>query len=90
MEKAETIIANVGARAAELRRAQGWTQEDLAGRLKIEPQSVQRIERGMNLSIRSLVKLAHALGVPTIALFQAAKSGERRPGRPKKDPSAQR
>ena len=84
MEKAETIIAGVGARVAELRRKNGWTQQDLADRLRMEPQSVQRIERGTNLTIRSLVRLARVLGVPMLALFQEPSAAERRPGRPKR------
>jgi transcriptional regulator with XRE-family HTH domain len=76
----------VGARVAEIRRENGWTQQDLADRLRMEPQSVQRIERGTNLTIRSLVNIARTLGVPTIALFEAPMTGERRPGRPKNRP----
>jgi len=86
VEKAERIIADVGARVAEIRRANGWTQQDLADRLRMEPQSVQRIERGTNLTIRNLVRLARVLGVTTVALFQSPSSAERRPGRPKKAP----
>jgi ribosome-binding protein aMBF1 (putative translation factor) len=52
VEKAEKVIVDVGARIAEIRRAHGWTQQDLAHRLRMEPQSVQRIERGTNLTIR--------------------------------------
>jgi transcriptional regulator with XRE-family HTH domain len=84
VEKAETIIANVGARVAEMRRANGWTQQDLADRLRMEPQSIQRIERGTNMTIRSLANIARALGVPMIAFFEAPKTGQRRPGRPRK------
>jgi transcriptional regulator with XRE-family HTH domain len=84
VERAETIIANVGARVAEIRRENGWTQQDLADRLRMEPQSVQRIERGTNLTIRSLTRIARILGVPMLALFQPPQTGERRPGRPKK------
>jgi transcriptional regulator with XRE-family HTH domain len=84
VEKAEIIIANVGQRIAEIRQERGWTQQDAADRLKMEPQSIQRIERGTNLTIRSLVRIAHVLGVSTIALFEPPKSRERRPGRPTK------
>jgi transcriptional regulator with XRE-family HTH domain len=83
VEKADKVIADVGARIAELRRDKGWTQQEFAERIKMEPQSVQRIERGTNLTIRSLVKVARTLGVPTISLFEAPASHERRPGRPK-------
>ena len=84
VEKAENIIADVGQRIAEIRRERGWTQQDAADKLKMEPQSIQRIERGTNLTIRSLVRIARLLGVPTIALFEPPKTRERRPGRPRK------
>jgi transcriptional regulator with XRE-family HTH domain len=74
----------MGARVAEIRRAKGWTQQDLADRLRMEPQSVQRIERGTNLTIRSLVNLALTLGVATSALFEPPTTAKRRPGRPSK------
>lgn len=85
MEKAERIIADVGQRIAEVRRERRWTQQDFADKLKMEPQSVQRIERGTNLTIRSLVNIARVLGVATVSLFQTPESRELRPGRPKKD-----
>ena len=84
MERAETIIADVGQRVAEIRRERGWTQQDLADKLAMEPQSLQRIERGTNLTIRSLVKIARVLGVTTASLFEAPRSRERKPGRPSK------
>lgn len=84
MEKAEKVISDVGSRIAELRRGHGWTQQDLADRLRMEPQSVQRIERGINLTLRSLVRLARVLGVQTIALLETPTDTERRPGRPSK------
>ena len=83
-ESAETVIANVGARVAELRREKGWTQQDLADRLRMEPQSVQRIERGTNLTLRNLVRLARLFGVPTVALLHAPRTSRGRPGRPRK------
>lgn len=86
MERPETIVANVGARVAEIRRANGWTQQDLADRLRMEPQSVQRIERGTNLTIRSLVRIARVLGVPTMALLEPPRTSRGKPGRPRKRP----
>ena len=84
MEKAEAVIADVGQRVAEIRRERGWTQQDFADRLKMEPQSIQRIERGTNLTIRSLVRVARVLGVATITLFEPPMARARRPGRPRK------
>lgn len=83
-EKPEVIIADVGRRIAEARRQRGWTQQKAADHLRMEVQSLQRIERGENLTIRSLVKIAGVFGVPTRSLFDEPESRERRPGRPKK------
>jgi len=81
-EKPETIIADVGLRIAEARRARGWTQQDAADRLGMEVQSWQRIERGTNLTIRSMVRIAAALGVATKDFFEQP-SSQRKAGRPK-------
>jgi transcriptional regulator with XRE-family HTH domain len=82
-EKPETIIADVGLRIAEARRAKGWTQQDAADHLGMEVQSWQRIERGTNLTIRSMVKIAAVLGVTTKDFFEPPTS-QRKAGRPKR------
>lgn len=66
---AERAIADVGRRIAELRRGRKLTQEDLADRLKLSVKYVQRVEGGTNLSVRSLVRFAAALGVDVAELF---------------------
>jgi XRE family transcriptional regulator, regulator of sulfur utilization len=82
-ERAEAVMSDVGARIAEVRRDRGWTQQEAADRLRIEVQSMQRIERGgSNLTIRTLVKIANCLGVRTKSLFDEPTARERRPGRP--------
>jgi transcriptional regulator with XRE-family HTH domain len=45
----------------------------------MEPHSVQRIERGTNLTVRSLPRIARTLGVPTAALFQPPPDARARP-----------
>lgn len=80
----DRIIDNVGRRIAQLRQARGWTQRETAERLRIEEQSLQRFERGANLTLRTLVKLAKILGVEPQDLFKDAAPQERRPGRPRK------
>lgn len=72
----------VGRRIAELRVGRGWTQDALAKRLQVSVNYVQRVERGSNLTIRSLVQIASTLVVQVIDLFAAPMSAERRPGRP--------
>lgn len=83
MDKAEQVIADVGQRIAETRRERGWTQQLFADKLKMEVQSVQRIERGTNLTIRSMVRIARVLGVPPSVFWEPPKSRDRRPGRPR-------
>ncbi len=82
------IIQNVGRRIAELRQARGWTQRETAKRLRIEEQSLQRFERGANLTLRTLVNLAKIFDVKPQELFEHAAPQERRPGRPRKVPAA--
>jgi transcriptional regulator with XRE-family HTH domain len=83
----DRIIENVGRRIAELRHQRGWTQRETAEKLRIEEQSLQRFERGANLTLRTLVKLAKIFGVEPQALFDAARPQDRRPGRPRKAPA---
>lgn len=61
----------VGARIAELRRAKGLTQLELAGRADLHRPYVTGIERGSrNPSLDALAKIARALQVPLIELFR--------------------
>jgi transcriptional regulator with XRE-family HTH domain len=81
---ADRIIQNAGRRIAELRRERGWTQSEAAEKLRIEEQSLQRFERGANLTLRTLAKLARVFEVPIQAFFEEAKPRQRRAGRPRK------
>lgn len=84
-ETAEKLILNVGRRVAELRRATGQTQEQLAERLGVSVQYVSRIEAGTNLTLATMVSLARALKVPTIELLHPPGPEARsRRGRPRK------
>ena len=88
-DRPERLIADVGRRVAELRRARGWTQQEAAEALRMPVKNLQRIEAGMNLTLRTLVRVATGLGVRARELFVAPTSREkRRPGRPKRGPSA--
>jgi transcriptional regulator with XRE-family HTH domain len=77
-------MRNIGRRVVELRRERGWTQEHAAERMRLDVVALRRIEGGRQLvTLRTLVRLANALGVPTRALFDEAQLREaRRPGRP--------
>lgn len=64
------VIQQVARRIAELRQGRGMTQQDLAQKLEAAYQNVQRIERGeQNLTIRTMARLANALGVRIVDLF---------------------
>lgn len=77
------IIYNVGRRVAELRRGQGWTQEELAARASVTLKYLQRVEAGSeNLTIYSLVRFANLLTVPLVALFEVPENPQPKRGRP--------
>lgn len=81
---ADHLIQNVGRRIAELRQERGWTQAEAAEKLHVEEQSLQRFERGANLTLRTLAKLARVFDVPIQAFFEEAQPRPRRAGRPRK------
>lgn len=76
------MIQDVGRRVAELRAAHGWTQQEAAERLRMPVKNLQRIEGGMNLTLKTLVRLARGLGVRARDLLDEPASRDRRPGRP--------
>lgn len=81
----ERVLDDVGRRVGEIRRARGWTQQDLADSLEVTLRHVQAVEGGaQNLSLKALVRVANALGVPLAALLEAPERRRRAPGRPKK------
>jgi len=82
-----TVQREVGRRMRELRLQRDLTQEALAERLGMLAPNFARIEQGRaNVTIDTLVRIANALDVALIELFQPAKPGSRvvKPGRPKK------
>ena len=60
----EGVYAELAIQIARLRITKGWNQRTLAKRLHTSQQMISRIEspRNGSLSLRTLVKLAHALG----------------------------
>ncbi|MBE7449208.1 MAG: helix-turn-helix transcriptional regulator [Kofleriaceae bacterium] len=75
----------VGRRIAHARVRRGWTQEALAERYGVSTKYLQRIEAGrQNLSLRSLARIAAALGCRPFDLLRPMRSMARvRPGRPR-------
>ncbi len=80
----QQVTEQVGRRIAELRRERGETQAQLAERLQVSIKYLQRVERGVNLTIDSLVHLANHLDVGVRDLFDAPRGRptSRRVGRP--------
>lgn len=82
----DTLIQQVGRRVAELRVEAGQTQAQMAERVEVSVQYLQRVEAGQeNLTLRSLAGLANVLDVEVVALLQAPRKLTTRRGRPPGD-----
>ena len=65
----------VGTRIRVLRKAKGWTQEELGGRAELDFTSIGGAERGeRSLSLNSLARVAAALDVELASLVRPAES----------------
>ena len=65
------FLAATGQRLAEIRRQRGYSQELVAERASLDPQTIQRTERGKTaISLVRLRVVAGVLGVPMAALFE--------------------
>lgn len=85
--RAEDVVKDVGRRIAEIREASGRTQETFAKVLRATPQYVSRLERGRNITLHTLVRVANALKVsPQVLLAAPARRESRSRGRPKRKP----
>jgi transcriptional regulator with XRE-family HTH domain len=82
----DKIAEQIGRRIAELRQAKGWSQPELADKLRATFQWVSQLEAGQNLTVHSMVKVANALKVPLAELLIAPDPSVKRrgPGRPRK------
>jgi transcriptional regulator with XRE-family HTH domain len=81
----ENFAARVTRRIAEARQAKGLTQEELAALLETAPRNVQRIEAGQNLTLGTIERIAHALGLePEDLVVGAGSTGMPARGGPRK------
>lgn len=66
------LPVRLAVRIAQLREARGFTQKDLAHRMKTRQQVVSRLERGedINPRLETLERAAHALGKHLEVVFQ--------------------
>lgn len=63
-------------RLKEFRSAQGLTQAELAGRVRVSRKTINTVENGVFIPSTILsLKLAHALGVTVEDLFQLPERG---------------
>lgn len=65
-----TLYESIGLRVAELRRAAGMTQAQVAGAVGTTPMVISSIERGAGVpSLARIAAIADALSVPIAELF---------------------
>lgn len=78
MEK-DDLVGRVTRQLAELRRREGVTQEELAERLDVPVQHVSRIEGGQNVTLRTVERIAIALGMTVTVMFEVSTDGPKTP-----------
>jgi transcriptional regulator with XRE-family HTH domain len=85
-EDPERLIEDVARRIAELRQRAGKTQAEVAEVVETTVSNYQRIEHGLqNLTLRTMAKIANAIGVSVAEFFVAPPAPQtRKRGRPKK------
>jgi transcriptional regulator with XRE-family HTH domain len=76
----ESFAANV----QRLRRKKGLTQEQLADAAGFSPRYIRRLESGeVDATLRTLARVASALGATHAAMLKVARLPEPKPGRPR-------
>lgn len=87
-ERPAEFVIRVTRRVAELRRALGMTQDQLAEGLGTATRNVQRMEAGQNLTLHTLARIAAVLGVPPELLVEGGppKASARRSARSNEPP----
>jgi len=75
-EDPDVLLGQIGLRVLRHRQALGLTQKELGERVEMQQSNVARIERGeQNLTVRTLCKLAEALGTTATELFAGTTRG---------------
>lgn len=62
MSREPNPARGVGRDIRVARRALGWSQTELANRAQVSRPTIARVETGVNISTRTLEKVAKALG----------------------------
>jgi transcriptional regulator with XRE-family HTH domain len=66
-----SVDRKLGQRVAAQRKLAGLTQEELAEKVGVAPETISRLERGASVpSLASIEKIAHVLNVEMPVLFQ--------------------
>jgi transcriptional regulator with XRE-family HTH domain len=82
---AGAYLRYIAANVRRLRVKKNWTQEQLAEHASVEPRYVHSMEAARaNPTVKVLVAVAEAFGVPPMALFRPAKFSKAPPGRPRR------
>lgn len=69
-----------GRHVRSLRKARGWTQDELAKRSTLSPDTIRRIEAGsFSPSLTTLRKLCYGLDLPLSTLFETFELGDASP-----------
>jgi transcriptional regulator with XRE-family HTH domain len=91
-ERPANVKAHVGSRISEVRRRKEVPQEQLAARLDVSTQWLSRLENGHeNATIETLVRVANALGVRVLNLFEDGEADADLPARvPRRDAKRRR
>jgi len=66
----ELFLKQFGKNIRDLRMKNNLTQRDLADKSGLEESAIQRIERGYNSTLKTLLKLANAFDVELSCLFE--------------------
>jgi transcriptional regulator with XRE-family HTH domain len=71
----DKLLVQIGMRIRSLRETKGVSQEGLAEKSGLHRTYIGGVERGLrNPSVKSLARMAKALGVGIVQLFEAEKS----------------
>ncbi len=71
------VEKQLGKRIAELRRARGLSQEQLAAKARYSTEFISLVERGLNApSVAGLARIAKALKVDIKQLFEFGRSAK--------------
>lgn len=65
------FLKQFGKHIKALRKEHNFTQRDLADKSGLEESAVQRVERGYNSTLKTLLKIANAFDISFCELFES-------------------